>query len=203
MAAFVTLALGVPGQAGLLAQTPGQQEQKPEQKAEQKSEKVQAERFRAFVANLGTVETSADRRPVEFQISRWTTDEEEKQLFDVLQQKGPKAMLDTLQRLDKVGWIRSQGGLSHELRYARQKPAEGGGRQITLMTDRIIGFWELAGSARSKDYPFTVIQLTLDGNGKGEGTMMVATKIEVQAGVLVFEDLSSAPARLLSVTKEK
>jgi hypothetical protein len=140
---------------------------------------------------------------MEFEISRWTTDEEEKQLFGVLQQKGPRAMLDALQKLDKVGWVRSQGGLSHELRYARQKLAQGGGREITLMTDRIMGFWELAQSSRSKDYPFTVIQLKLDENNKGEGTMMIATKIEIQAGVLVFEDLSSTPARLLSVTKEK
>lgn len=190
MAVFAALALV--WQAGLLGQAP---DQKPDSQL--------PERFRAFVTNLGEVRTTADNRMMELQISRWTTDEEEQKLFGALKEKGPRAMLSVMQDLPKAGWIRSQGGLSYDIRYAREAPGKEGGRRITVMTDRPMGFWELAGTTVSRDYPYTVIQLSSSKDGKWEGSMTMATKIELQAGILVFEDLSSRPIQLMSITKEK
>lgn len=192
MAACAALAVALVWQAGLFGQTP---DKKPDSQL--------PERFRAFVANLGEVRTSADNRMMEWQITRWTTNEEEQKLFDALKEKGPAAMLRVMQDLEKTGWIRSQGGLSYDLRYAKESPGKEGGRQITLMTDRQLGFWELSGSTRSRDYPYTVVQLSSNKDGKWEGSMTMATKIDIQAGILVFEDLSSRPIQLLSITKEK
>jgi len=191
-AACAALAVALAWPGGLLGQAP-----------EQKAENQLPERFRAFVANLGEVRTTADNRMMEWQITRWTTDEEEQRLFGALKEKGPRAMLQVMQDLEKTGWIRSQGGMSYDLRFARQAPGKDGGRQVTLMTDRPMGFWELSGTTVSRDYPYTVIQLASSKDGKWEGSMTIATKIEIQAGILVFEDLSSRPIQLLSVTKEK
>jgi hypothetical protein len=192
MAACVTLVVASVWQAGLFGQTP---DKKPDSQL--------PERFRAFVANLGEVKTSADNRMMEWQITRWTTDEEEQKLFDALKAKGPRAMLQVMQDFPKAGWIRSQGGLSYDLRFAKESPGKEGGRQVTLMTDRPMGFWELSGSTVSRDYPFTVLQLSSSQDGKWEGSMTMATKIEIQAGILVFEDLSSRPIQLMSITKSK
>ncbi len=191
MAACAALAVALVSQAGLFGQTP---DKKPVNLPE---------RFRAFVANLGDVRTTADNRMMEWQISRWTTSEDEQKLFDALKEKGPRAMLDVMQDLPKTGWIRSQGGLSYDLRFARESPGKDGGRQLTLMTDRQMGFWELSGSTVSRDYPFTVVQLSSSKDGKWEGSMTLATKIEIQAGILVFEDLSTRPIQLMSITTGK
>jgi hypothetical protein len=186
LAACVALALL--GQASLVGQKP---------------DEALPDRFRMFASNLGTVQTTADNRMIEVQVSRWSTDEEEQQMLQALKEKGPRALLNTLQDFKATGWIRTQGSLSYDHRYARQRLNKDGTRNIVVMTDRALAFWELAGSAISKDYPFTVVQLNLKENGKGEGTMTLATKITFEAGILVFEDLSSRPISLLSVTQEK
>lgn len=191
MAACAAVAVALVWQAGLLGQA-----------SDTKADSGLPERFRAFVANLGDVRTSADNRMMEWQISRWTTNEEEQKMLDALKEKGPRAMLEVVQDFQKTGWIRSQGGLSYDLRYARETPGKDGGRQITLMTDRQMGFWELSGSTVSRDYPYTVVQLVSDKDGKWQGSMTMATKIEIQAGILVFEDLSSRPIQLMSITKD-
>ncbi|MBP7571727.1 MAG: hypothetical protein KBA95_16845 [Acidobacteria bacterium] len=185
-------AIALPWQAGILGQA-----------AEKKPDNQLPERFRAFVTNLGDVRTTADNRMVEMQISRWTTEEEEQKLFEALKEKGPRAMLSVMQGLPATGWIRSQGGLSYDLRYARQAAGKEGGRQITLMTDRQMNFWELQSATVSRDYPYTVVRLATNKEGKWEGSMTIATKIELQAGILVFEDLSTRPVQLMSITHEK
>lgn len=171
--------------------------------AGQKADNELPERFRAFAANLGNVRTNLDGRPLEIQISRWSTQGEEQKMLEGLKEKGPRELMNILQDLPKVGWIRTQGSLSYDLRFARYAPAGDGGRQVTLITDRPMQFWEMAGGSISRDYPFTVIELTLNHEGKGEGKLMMATKITIQAGILVLEDLSTQPIRLMSVTKEK
>ncbi len=185
-------AVALPAQAGLLGQ---EEEKKPDNQL--------PVRFRAFVTNLGNVRTTADNRMMEMQISRWTTNEEEQRMLEALKQKGPRAMLSVMQGMKATGWIRSQGGLSYDLRYAREAMGKDESRQITLMTDRPLGFWELSGATMSRDYPYTVIRLSTNEEGKWEGSMTIATKIELQAGVLVFEDLSTQPIQLMSITEQR
>ena len=50
-----------------------------------------------------------------------------------------------------------------------------------LATDRPIGFWEATRRPRTIDYPFTVIQMEIDRDGEGKGTLSYATKIIPQA----------------------
>ena len=40
-----------------------------------------------------------------------------------------------------------------------------------LATDRPISFWEATHQPRTIDYPFTVIQMELDREGHGKGTL--------------------------------
>jgi hypothetical protein len=161
------------------------------------------ERFRAFAANLGNIPTTADNRQIELQIDRWSTKREADLLLSTLKERGEDALRNEMQDLPKAGWIRTQDSLAYPLRYAHQEPWGDGGRKITLMSDRYMAFWEVAGSSRTRDYPFTVVELNLKHDGKGEGSLSLATRITMEAGILVFEEYSSQPIRLLSVTKEK
>ena len=45
------------------------------------------------------------------------------------------------------------------------------------MTDRYISFWEAANRPRTVDYPFTLIEIRIGPDGKGEGKMSIATKV--------------------------
>jgi hypothetical protein len=74
-----------------------------------------------------------------------------------------------------------------------------------LITDRYISFWEAANRPRSIDYPFTLIELHLDGHGTGEGKMLIAAKIEAdpESRLIVLENYGAQPVMLNHVRGEK
>lgn len=132
-------------------------------------------------------------------VDRWSTDAERDRLVAVLREKGPRALLDALQDIRSVGRIRTPDSLGYDLHYAYQTPAEDGGRQIVIATDRPIGFWEAWDNGRSVDYPFTVIQMRIGPDGRGTGTMSIATKIRAYGNVIDLEDFASAPVMLTEI----
>ena len=69
----------------------------------------------------------------------------------------------------------------------------------------MVGFWEASHDARTMDYPFTLIELHLDKNGKGQGKIALATKIarSKDGQRLELENYSSEPVRLQNVRPQK
>jgi len=53
------------------------------------------------------------------------------------------------------------------------------------------------------DYPFTVIQMEFDREGRGKGTLSFATKLVVRGNVIELENFASAPVMLTEITAEK
>ena len=70
-----------------------------------------------------------------------------------------------------------------------------------LATDRYIGFNEARNQPRSIDYPFSLIEIRVDKDGKGQGKMAVATKIDFDKDkkVVQIENYGSEPVRLNEV----
>jgi hypothetical protein len=136
-------------------------------------------------------------------ISRWSTDMERSRLIETLQKKGPDQLLDELKDMRSVGTIRTPDSLAYDLRYAHQQPGEDGGRQIVLATDRPIGFWEAVHQPRTIQYPFTVIQMQMGTDGKGKGTLSVATKIVARKNVVELENFATQPVMLTEITSKK
>ena len=136
-------------------------------------------------------------------IDRWSTDAERTGLVTTLLERGPDKLLDELQDTRPVGRIRTPDSLGYDLHYAQQTPTEEGGRRIVIATDRPIGFWEASRQPRSIDYPFTVIQMQLDRNGHGKGTMSVATKIRAYDNTIELENFASAPVMLTEIRAKK
>jgi hypothetical protein len=132
-------------------------------------------------------------------IDRWSTDALRNKLVTTLREKGPEALLDELQDAPSVGRIRTPDSLGYDLHYAQQTPDEEGGRRIVIATDRPIGFWEATARPRSFDYPFTVIQMHLDRNGRGTGTMSVATKIRAYDNTIELENFTTSPVMLTEI----
>jgi len=136
-------------------------------------------------------------------VNRWSTEAERGLLTRTLLKDGPDSLLDVLKAQKSVGTIRTPDTLAYDLRYAHQEPGEDGGRSIVLATDRPIGFWEATNRPRTIDYPFTVIQMQIDKNGEGKGTMSIATKIIARGNTIELENFASAPVMLTQIDAKK
>ena len=166
----------------------------------------------SFTVNLGVSNLPArrslgigDRRRtdlVQISIDRWSPSHELDSLIDTLRTQGANRMLTDLQRAPRVGSLRTPDHVGWDIHFASVSPTEDGGQQIVLATDRPIRFWEAANLTRTLNYPFTLIEIHLDKNGKGEGRMSVATKITLSKDgkTLELENYSSQPVLLKKVS---
>jgi hypothetical protein len=159
------------------------------------------EEFTAVAIANDEFGAGADR--VLIRSDRWSTEAERVKLVNTLQQQGSNALLEALQDARPVGTIRTPDSLAYDLRYAHETKGADGGRQIVIATDRPIGFWEAANSARTLDYPFTVIQMQLGPEGKGKGTLSYATRIRAYGKVIELENFSTAPIMLTDIEARK
>jgi hypothetical protein len=166
----------------------------------------------SFTVNLGVSNLPArrslgigDRRRtdiVQIGIDRWSSDQELDRLVDTLRTRGANKMLNDLRKAPRVGYLRTPDHVGWDIHFASVSPTEDGGQQIVLATDRPIRFWEAANLTRTLNYPFTLIEIHLDKNGKGEGRMSVATKITLSRDgkTLELENYSSQPVLLKKVS---
>ena len=144
------------------------------------------------VSDAGTVLMSLDR---------WSTAAEHSRLARTLREKKPYAVLDELHNMRPVGTIRTPDSPGYELRYAHQTRADNGGRRIVLATDRPIEFWELCQRpSLVDDSRFTVIQMHIDAEGRGTGTLSITTEIRADDDVsMALDDLTSCRVMLTDI----
>lgn len=165
---------------------------------------AQAERFTAFAVNMAANIGPTGAQTVEIVVNRWSTDAERDRLLTVLREQGPAKLLDALQAVPRLGYIRTPDSIGYELHYAHKTPGEDGGEHVVIATDRYISFWEARNRPRTIDYPFTVIELHLNRNGEGEGKMSLATKITADRTreTIVLEDYGTQPILLNNVRRQ-
>ena len=156
--------------------------------------------FTANAVNMSNVGNPGASQ-VEITVNTYTTDAARDRLVDVFRTDGETALLRALQNERPVGSIRTPGSLAYDLRYARELPGEEGGRRLILATDRPIGFSEARNNPRTLDYPFTLIELRLDREGRGEGRLSLATKLTLNDNVLVIENYADQPVMLKDVRR--
>lgn len=170
-------------------------------------------RMSAFAVSMATAAPGANA-VMDIRIKRWSTPTERENLINTAVEKGQDALLRALQKMPDHGRISIPGWtgpdphnarLGWTLHYAFATPGEDGGYRIGIATDRYIGMWEARNQPRTIDYPFSLIEIRLDKDGKGVGKMAVATKIDFdkKKKQLVLENYSSEPVRLNEVKIEK
>jgi hypothetical protein len=162
------------------------------------------ESFTGFAINMNSGPRTA---VVDFTVERWSTDTERESLLEIItaERDPTDKLLRALQRMPKVGYIRTPDSLAWDLRYARESPLEDGGRRIVLATDRPIGFWEARNQPRTIDYPFTIVEIRLNKEDKGEGKILAGTKIYVDKKTkqIVLENYGQQPVRFNEIHKLK
>ena len=158
-------------------------------------------RFAAFAVNMNRGSAGS----VELVINRWSSDADRDRLMSVMFDKGQERLLQELQKMPRMGYIRTPGSIGWDIHFAAHVPAKDGGERIVLVTDRHMGFREVANRNRTVDYPFTIIELNVPKSGDGEGKITVATKIIPDSGgrLVTLENYDIQPVLLTKVTRER
>lgn len=160
-------------------------------------------RFSAFNVSMSTGMSGV----TDIVVERWTTGAERTALLELVEtakegEPGQQKLLRALQKIEpRTGYIRTPNSLGWDLRYAVENTMTDGTRQIVIATDKPVSFGAAASGSRVLDYPFTLIEMRMPPNGKGEGKMLAATSITVKNGRLELENYGSEPVRLTSITQ--
>jgi hypothetical protein len=175
------------------------------------------EQFTARAVAMGTsnppILPPGTTATIDINITRWTTDEERQRLFEVLAEKGQRALVREMRRQPETGWIRvvsagRRGEVntrmpSERLRYARQIPLENGGRRIILAFDRPITMSEAVNQPRWRNFDVTVFFIDLDAENVGEGQLAIGVQLTVdqETNTLKIVNFATEPVRLTRVTR--
>jgi hypothetical protein len=133
-----------------------------------------------------------------------TSDGEVSELASVLKSKGQDGLLKAFGDLKDKGRLSPTGSVGTGMRFIRIYPTANGGQKIVLATDRPISFGELYNMTRTTDYPFSIVVLNLDKDGKGTGSFAPLCKVRFnKKNQLEIEHWGQKPFRLANVYKEK
>ena len=144
--------------------------------AAQDDEAGGAEAFTAVALIPGGIRSAPVAAQLEIVIDRWSATAERERLLATLG-KGQRTTLEELRDLPRVGYVRTPGSLGWAIHYAHQTRGEDGGRRIFVATDRPIGIAEEINRPRTIEYPFTFIELQVNDEGEGQGSLSLATRL--------------------------
>ena len=191
------LVLGVP--------TGAQQPGKPAGTPTETPTKKDPLRFTAFNVSM----TTGVAGVTEIVVERWSTDAERTKLLGLVEtakwgEGGQRKLLDALQKVKpRVGYIRTPNSIGWDLRYAIENTMPDGTRQLVIVTDKPVSFAAAASQSDAMDYPFTLVEMRMKPNEKGEGKMLAATSILTKNGRLELENYGQEPVRLTEITEKQ
>ncbi len=160
-------------------------------------------RFSAFAMSM----QQGQAGQIDIAIERWTTDAERKGLLDVLasaefKSGGQDKLLKALQAIQpRVGFIRTAKSMGWDLKYAWQSTLPDGTRQVVIATDKPVSVLTAYDNGAVLDYPFTLIEMRMGKDGKGEGKLLAATAVSVKDGKLALEAYGLEPVKLTTITE--
>jgi len=142
--------------------------------------------------------------PVIIQVTRWSSSDERDALEEIFIADGMQALAQALRDAPEVGFIRAPSiqATGWRLRYAMMYDGGNGKRIIRVATDRPISFAEAMQRRRATwDFNVTLIELVVDEDGNGEGTLMAGVEFAYDQTNDTFglKSLSSQPVRLNNV----
>jgi hypothetical protein len=130
----------------------------------------------AYSGILATANAGANQIRFTFTITKWSTQDEIKQLGQVLKDHGQDALYAELKKLDS-GRINQIGDTGNQIAVA-EKSTAGGKTVITMITARRMDPTNQRVGATNRNYPFAFLQVMVDDKGVGTGKMVSAAKIK-------------------------
>jgi hypothetical protein len=133
-----------------------------------------------------------------------TADGDRDELVATLKRKGQHGLLSAIGDQKDKGRVSPTGSVGTGIRVVRIRPLPNGGQHIVLVTDRPLSFGEVYYDTRSRDYPFTIVVLNVDQNGKGTGSLAPLCKITFnKKNEIEIENFGQKPFRLANVRRDK
>ena len=139
-------------------------------------------------------------RPFTLEITGYTPDENVQQNFQVLRTQGQDDFMKAIKN-KKLGFFAFDGQVGRDLNFILETQTENG-RKITILFERWLQMFEVRFGTRSQDYPFAYIELFINDNGKGEGSLIGLAKVSFDKknpNNLDIENFGTYPARLMGV----
>ena len=157
-------------------------------------------RLRAFAVDLNN---RTRTNTLDIVIERWSTPEETSNLKAVFLERGDDKLLSVLQKTKpRCGYVRTSTSLGWDIYFARETLLPDGGRKIVLASDRPVSMWEARNSGRSMDYQFSLAEIRLPKEGKGQGKAIPYAQLSFNkdTSTLEIENYQREPVRLSEVT---
>ena len=160
----------------------------------------------SFSAKVVNFEEPMGRAPglLQVRVTRWSTDADRDALTSALMKDGQDGVIKELKKMPAAGVIRTPGTAGYTFRYARRIAEANGDEQLLVVIDRPISFAEFRQGWQTVDYPFTIVQMTVNAQGEGSGKMLGATKLSANSvtGDIAFEHYNVSPQLLQNVRRE-
>jgi hypothetical protein len=146
---------------------------------------------------VNTVAGARFSQPFILSVDHYTGDAEVQHLTGLLAEKGPYSLRDELWK-HSAGYLRIGGRLGVPVAAVLSQDTATG-RKLTVVLNRPLSAFEVQYYARSSMYPFSVLELDLDQNGAGQGTLIGAARMRMRGNTLEIQSLGVQPLRLLAV----
>jgi hypothetical protein len=157
-------------------------------------------RLRAFAVDL---DNSGRTWTLDIVIDHWSTPQEIKSFQAASTEGGENALLKAMEKAKpRCGYVRTQTSIPWDLYFATETPLPGGGRRIVVATDRPVSFWEALNPSAVDEYKFSLAEIRLGPDGKGEGKAIPYARLSYDPDTRTFEvkNYETLPVRLTQVT---
>jgi hypothetical protein len=139
-------------------------------------------------------------------IRDYTTDEQAQQYLAILAEGDQDDVLKKIRDLD-LGRLSTTRTVGRNLIVVRKTQLADGKTRIVAAFERWQTVAEVRGGYRSQDYPFGLMELIVDENGKGSGTFISACKIDLKRDKktgkweLELENFGTYPNKVMGATR--
>jgi len=143
---------------------------------------------------------------VEIVVNQWSPAVEKKILENVLAKSGSPAMVDEMERMPQVGYIRTPETMGDALFYGTDTTLPDGSRQVVFATNRPISAMATLGGGAKNNYDLSVIEIRFKkGSSKGEGKIVIGGKaaIDPKTHKLSISNYDNEPPRFSDVKSKK
>jgi hypothetical protein len=146
--------------------------------------------------------------PLRITVFKWATETDRDALLAVLKDKGDSGLGAGFEKAPTIGYIWDEGPLGYSLRYAQKIQQPDGGERIILLTDRPLGSWNRegwkpSGKSIAPSYSYTLVELRLNKQGRGDGKTSLAAKVtaDVDAKTVTLENYAATPVHIDDVKR--
>ena len=143
---------------------------------------------------------------VEIVVNQWSPPVEKEILENVLAKAGSPAMVDEMERMPQVGYIRTPETMGDALFYGTDTTLPDGTRQVVFATNRPMTAMASIGGGAKNNYDLSVIEIRFKkGDDKGEGKIVIGGKasIDPKTHKLSISNYDNEPPRFSDVKSKK